>query len=57
MSAPFQRWECVLCGFMYEEALGLPQDGIPPGTRWEEMPEDWTCPDCAAVKSDFSPAS
>jgi rubredoxin len=57
MSTAFQRWECVLCGFTYDEALGLPQDGIPPGTRWDQMPEDWTCPDCAAVKSDFAPAS
>jgi rubredoxin len=57
MSATFQRWECVLCGFTYDEALGLPQEGIAPGTRWEEVPEDWTCPDCAAVKSDFGPVS
>lgn len=56
MSAAFQRWECLLCGFTYDEALGLPEDGIAPGTRWHEMPQDWTCPDCAALKSDFSPA-
>jgi rubredoxin len=57
MTAAFQRWECVLCGFTYDEALGLPQEGFPAGTRWDEIPEDWTCPDCSAVKSDFAPAS
>jgi len=54
-SSPTRTWQCILCGFTYEEAAGLPQDGIAPGTRWEELPEDWTCPDCAAIKTDFSP--
>jgi rubredoxin len=49
-----RRWECVLCGFVYDEALGLPEDGIAPGTRWEDVPEDWICPDCAATKADFN---
>jgi rubredoxin len=55
VSAAYQRWECVLCGFTYDEAQGLPQVGIDPGTRWEGVPQEWTCPDCAAVKSDFTP--
>lgn len=49
-----RSWECVLCGFVYDEAQGLPEDGIAPGTRWEDVPADWTCPDCAAPKADFS---
>ena len=49
-----RRFECVLCGFVYDEASGLPDDGIAPGTRWEDVPEDWTCPDCAATKADFT---
>ncbi|MHB8391659.1 MAG: rubredoxin [Acidobacteriaceae bacterium] len=44
---------CVICGFLYEEALGLPEHGIPPGTRWEDIPETWTCPDCGAGKDEF----
>ncbi|HET9121954.1 MAG TPA: rubredoxin [Acidiferrobacteraceae bacterium] len=44
---------CVICGFLYEEALGLPQHGIPPGTLWEDVPETWTCPDCGAGKDEF----
>ena len=49
----FKVWQCVLCGFTYDEAAGLPSDGIPPGTRWADVPENWLCPDCSATKSDF----
>lgn len=49
----FKVWQCALCGFMYDEAEGMPNDGIPPGTRWEEIPDDWRCPECAVGKSDF----
>ena len=49
----FQTWMCVLCGFVYDESEGLPDEGIAPGTRWEDVPEDWACPDCGAGKSDF----
>ena len=48
-----KKWECIICGFVYDEALGLPEDGIPPGTPFEQLPDDWTCPDCGAEKSDF----
>ncbi|MCR9105918.1 MAG: rubredoxin [Gammaproteobacteria bacterium] len=49
----FQKYECVICGFIYDEALGLPDDGIPAGTRWADVPDDWECPDCGISKSDF----
>lgn len=52
-TAPYRKYECVICGFIYDEAEGLPDDGIPPGTRWEEIPEDWECPDCGISKSEF----
>ncbi|KAB2583626.1 rubredoxin, partial [Rhodococcus erythropolis] len=39
--------------FEYDEAVGWPEDGIEPGTRWDDIPEDWSCPDCGAAKSDF----
>jgi rubredoxin len=53
-SAPgFRKWQCILCAFAYDEALGMPEDGIAPGTRWEDVPETWTCPDCSANKGDF----
>ena len=44
---------CVVCGFIYDEAAGLPEEGIAPGTRWEDMPDTWTCPDCGVTKDDF----
>jgi rubredoxin len=52
-SAGFKKWQCELCAFAYDEALGMPEVGISAGTRWADVPESWTCPDCAAAKSDF----
>lgn len=49
----YRTWMCVVCGFVYDEADGLPEEGIAPGTRWEDVPEDWVCPDCGVTKSDF----
>jgi len=51
--APFRTFMCVVCGFLYNEAEGWPQDGIEPGTRWDDVPDTWTCPDCGVTKSDF----
>lgn len=48
-----KTWECLVCGFIYEEEKGWPEDGIPAGTRWEDVPADWSCPDCGARKSQF----
>ena len=42
------------CAFVYDEALGIPAEAIPAGTRWEDVPETWSCPDCSASKSDFA---
>jgi rubredoxin len=44
----YKLFQCVQCGFEYDEALGWPEDGIAPGTRWDDIPEDWSCPDCEA---------
>jgi rubredoxin len=49
----YRKWECVICGFIYDEADGLPEMGIAPGTRWEDVPEDFECPDCGIGKMDF----
>jgi rubredoxin len=46
-------WECVICGFRYDETQGLPEAGIAAGTRWEDVPDDWLCPDCGTGKQDF----
>ncbi len=50
---PFKKWVCELCGLEYDEADGWPEDGIAPGTRWADVPDDWECPVCGAQKSDF----
>jgi rubredoxin len=46
-------WRCLACGLIYDEAEGWPDDGIPPGTRWEDIPAGWCCPECGARKDDF----
>lgn len=46
-------WQCLLCAFVYDESQGLPDDGIAPGTPWEQVPDTWSCPDCSATKADF----
>lgn len=48
-----KKYMCLICGFIYDEELGLPQDNIPPGTKWEDVPINWSCPDCEARKEDF----
>ena len=48
-----KTYMCVICGFIYDEAMGLPEEGISPGTRWEDVPLTWRCPECGAGKEDF----
>jgi rubredoxin len=47
------RYICLICGLVYDEAQGLPEEGIAPGTTFDALPEDWFCPDCGATKADF----
>ena len=49
----FKTWMCLICGFVYDEAAGIPDEGIAPGTRWDDVPMNWTCPECGARKEDF----
>ena len=46
-------WQCIVCGYVYDEAKGDPEHGIAPNTRWEDVPESWECPDCGVAKMDF----
>ena len=50
-----QLWICTSCGFVYDPDEGDPDGGIPPGTPFEEIPDDWFCPVCGARKADFEP--
>lgn len=49
----YKKYMCILCGLIYDEAEGWPDDNIAAGTKWEDVPEDWLCPDCGASKEDF----
>jgi len=48
-----KKWMCVNCGYIYDEQAGDPAGGIEPGTSWEQIPDDWMCPDCGATKAEF----
>ena len=48
----YKKWECIVCGLIYDEAEGWPDDGIPPGTKWK-MFQLIVCPDCGVGKEDF----
>lgn len=48
-----KTWMCLICGWVYDEETGSPEDGIAPGTPWEDVPVNWTCPECGARKEDF----
>ncbi len=46
-------YQCIVCGYVYDEKAGDPEHGIAPGTRWEDVPDSWACPDCGVAKADF----
>ena len=48
-----KQWMCGNCGWIYDQALGDPDSGIPAGTSWDDVPETWTCPDCGGRKGEF----
>lgn len=47
------KWECTVCGYVYDPEEGDPDNSVPPGTPWDEVPDDWVCPICGAGKLDF----
>lgn len=48
-----KKYVCTICGYIYDEAAGIPGDGIAPGTKWESLPGSWVCPVCSASKGNF----
>jgi len=42
------KWECLVCGYIYDPEVGDPDSGVEPGTPFEALPDDWVCPDCGA---------
>ena len=50
------KYVCELCGYTYDEAAGIPDEGIAPGTKFDDLPADWVCPICGAPKDQFKKA-
>jgi rubredoxin len=48
-----EKWKCIVCGYIYDPAEGDPDNGVEAGTSFENLPDDWVCPDCGAPKSEF----
>ena len=48
-----KKYRCIVCGYIYDEVEGDPDSGVAPGTRFEDIPEDWVCPVCGVTKADF----
>ncbi|MBK7424236.1 MAG: rubredoxin [Propionivibrio sp.] len=53
IDAEYRCWMCLTCGHIYDEAAGCPEEGIAAGTRWQDVPINWVCPECGARKEDF----
>ncbi len=47
------KYVCTVCGYVYDPEQGDPDNGVEPGTKWEDVPDDWECPVCGASKDDF----
>lgn len=53
-AAASESYPCLMCGYSYDEALGDPAGGVPPGTKWMDVPASWTCPECGVGKDAFA---
>jgi rubredoxin len=51
-----KKYECTVCGYVYDEELGDPDNGVAPGTKWEDVPDSWVCPLCGVGKDMFEEA-
>ncbi len=50
-----KKYKCLMCGYIYDPQIGDPDNGVPPGTAFEDLPDDWVCPDCGVGKEEFEP--
>ena len=48
-----EKWECTVCGYVYNPEIGDPEHGVEPEIPFEELPEDWVCPICGATRNQF----
>jgi len=49
------KYICEICGYIYDEEIGLAQENIAPGTKFKDLPEDFVCPECGVEKNMFDP--
>ena len=47
------KWECMVCGYIYDPEVGDPDNGVDSGTPFEDLPDDWICPECGSEKEEF----
>lgn len=52
-----EKWQCIVCGYVYDPEKGDPANGVDPGTSFEDVPDDWICPECGAPKDQFEKMS
>ena len=48
-----EKWKCLVCGYIYDPVKGDPDHGVVPGTRFEDIPDSWVCPECGVTKDNF----
>jgi len=53
--AATMKYRCMLCSYVYDPAVGDPENGVKAGTSFKDLPDDWVCPDCGAPKDQFEP--
>lgn len=49
------KYRCTVCDYIYDPEVGDPDSGVEPGTAWEDLPDDWVCPECGVEKDMFEP--
>jgi rubredoxin len=54
-SEAVKKYKCLMCGYIYDPAVGDPDNGVQPDTAFEDLPDDWVCPECGASKDEFEP--
>ncbi|MHC4426028.1 MAG: rubredoxin [Planctomycetota bacterium] len=50
-----KKYKCLMCGYVYDPTVGNPDNGAEAGTAFEDLPDDWVCPDCGVGKDEFEP--
>jgi rubredoxin len=53
--SPYMKYICINCSYVYDTEIGDPENGVPPGTSFEDIPDDWVCPLCYVGKDEFDP--